>query len=122
MWEQACPILPSRDFDATQNFYADLGFDTWYKDEGYLLMNNEKVELRFFAKPENRPETCDHGVYIRPTNVDEFSDRVAQLGLPQTGAFPKFIPAEDKTWGMREAALWDPDGNLLRIGEVIADG
>ncbi|WP_299045752.1 VOC family protein [uncultured Tateyamaria sp.] len=122
MWEQACPILPSRDFDITQSFYDRLDFETWYKDDGYLLMNRDRVELHFFAKPEHAPESCDHGVYIRPGNVDAFSDEVARLDLPRSGAFPKFTPAEDKPWGMREAALWDPDGNLLRIGEVIADG
>jgi hypothetical protein len=25
----------------------------------------------------------------------------------------------DKPWGLREFALVDPDGNLLRIGQVI---
>ncbi|WP_299202243.1 VOC family protein [uncultured Tateyamaria sp.] len=122
MWEQACPILPSRDFDATQAFYAQLDFDTWYKDDGYLLMNRDKVELHFFSKADHAPETCDHGVYIRPKDVDAFSDELVKLDLPRADAFPKFMPVEDKPWGMREAALWDPDGNLLRIGEVISDG
>ena len=26
---------------------------------------------------------------------------------------------EDKPWGMREFAVIDPDGSLLRIGQVI---
>jgi hypothetical protein len=26
---------------------------------------------------------------------------------------------EDKPWGLREFAVVDPDGNLLRIGQVI---
>lgn len=122
MWEQACPILPSRAFDVTQTFYARLGFDTWYKDDGYLLMNRDKVELHFFSKPEHTPETCDHGVYVRPQDVDALSESIAELGLPADGAFPRFRPAEDKPWGMREATLWDPDGNLMRVGKVIADG
>ncbi|MEL7133831.1 MAG: VOC family protein [Pseudomonadota bacterium] len=114
--------MPSRDFDVTQAFYARLGFDTWYKDDNYLLINRDQVELHFFSKPENVPQTCDHGVYIRPRNVDAFSSAIEKLDLPRADAFPKFQPVEDKPWGMREAALWDPDGNLLRIGEVISDG
>jgi hypothetical protein len=27
---------------------------------------------------------------------------------------------EDKPWGLREFALVDPDGNLVRIGQVMA--
>jgi hypothetical protein len=26
---------------------------------------------------------------------------------------------EDKPWGLREFAVVDPDGNLIRIGQVI---
>jgi catechol 2,3-dioxygenase-like lactoylglutathione lyase family enzyme len=29
-------------------------------------------------------------------------------------------PPEDRDWGMREMTYTDPDGNLLRIGRVIA--
>ncbi|MEO0428794.1 MAG: VOC family protein [Pseudomonadota bacterium] len=122
MWEQACPILPSRDFDATEAFYGALGFRTWYRDGGYLLMNRDRVELHFFASPDHRAETSDHGAYIRPADVDTLSAELERLGLPRDGAFPKYAPVEDKSWGMREAALWDPDGNLLRIGQVIGDG
>jgi hypothetical protein len=27
---------------------------------------------------------------------------------------------ENKPWGLREFAIVDPDGNLLRIGQIIA--
>jgi hypothetical protein len=26
---------------------------------------------------------------------------------------------EDKPWGLREFAIVDPDGNLLRVGQII---
>ena len=122
MLEQICPILPSRDFDVTEGFYKRLGLETWYRDDGYLLMNRDKVEIHFFAKPDHRPEESMHGAYLRPADVDAISNEIAALDLPQATGFPRFSPAEDKPWGMREAALWDPDGNLFRIGTVIADG
>ena len=126
MLEQACPILPSRDFDVTEAFYATLGFATHYKAAGqYLLMNRDKVELHFFGHPALKPAQNDHGVYVRPLDVDAFSDEVATLGLPASApaqGFPRFTPAEGKPWGMREAAIWDPDGNLLRVGQEIANG
>ncbi len=119
MWEQACPILPSRDFDRTQAFYGTLGFQTWYRDEGYLLINRDGVELHFFHHPSLDADHATHGAYIRPADVDAVSDEIAALGLPDTGSGPKFAPAEDKPWGMREASLWDPDGNLFRIGQEV---
>ena len=119
MLRQACPIMPSANFDKTEAFYKRLRFETWYKDDGYLLMNRDDVEIHFFAKPGHTPEQSDHGAYIRPDNVDTFSVEIAGLGLPRDGTFPKASQAEDKPWGMREATIHDPDGNLLRIGEVI---
>ncbi|WP_299554774.1 VOC family protein [uncultured Tateyamaria sp.] len=122
MLEQVCPIMPSRDLGATEAFYSGWGFATWYKDDGYLLINRDRVELHFFHNATHRPEDCDHGAYIRPQKVDEVSDLLAGLGLPAMAGFPRFLPAENKPSGMREATLWDPDGNLLRIGEVITNG
>lgn len=120
MLQQICPIMPSRDFDVTEAFYAQLGFQTRYKQTGqYLLMNRDAVEVHFFHHPKNDPAICDHGAYLRPTDVNTFSAEIETLGLPRDNAFPKFAPAEDKPWGMREATLWDPDGNLIRVGQEI---
>ena len=122
MLEQACPIMPSRDMATTRAFYENWGFKTWYDDENYLLMNRDKVELHFFHHATHRPEDSVHGAYIRPQNVDAASELLAQLDSPRDAGFPRFQPAEDKPWGMREATLWDPDGNLLRIGQEISNG
>lgn len=120
MLEQICPILPSRDFDVTEAFYTRLGFERWYRDDGYLLMNRDKIEVHFFHHPDHLPEESDHGAYVRPADVDAFSKEMVQLELPADEGFPRFWPAEDKPWGMREATLWDPDGNLFRIGQEIS--
>lgn len=41
--------------------------------------------------------------------------------LPERG-IPRLDPVGDKPWGMREFAIVDESGNLLRIGQVIASG
>lgn len=118
MLEKLCPILPSRDIDTTEAFYHSLAFHTVYKDTTqYLLMKRDNAEIHFFHKPDHRPDDCDHGAYLRPSDVDAFSDQVSALKLPENKGFPRFWPAEDKPWGMREATLWDPDGNLIRAGQ-----
>ncbi len=122
MLEQVCPILPSRDFAGTEAFYAGWGFTTHYNDGNYMLMNRDAVELHFFYLATHQPQDSTHGAYIRPGDVDALSDALEALGLPRDAGFPRFVPVEDKPWGMREATLWDPDGNILRIGQVIAHG
>lgn len=122
MLEKLCPIMPSRDIDATEAFYLKLGFSTVYKDiKQYLLMKRDAAEVHFFFHAAHKPEDSDHGAYLRPSDVDAFSAEVEALGLPKENAFPKFWPAEDKDWGMRETVIWDPDGNLIRAGQEIPD-
>ncbi len=118
--ERLAPILPSRDIAVTAAFYTRIGFATLFADAGYLLMTRDGAEVHFFHAPALDPASNDHGAYLRPSDVDAFSDQVAALGLPREAGFPRCQPAEDKPWGMREAALWDPDGNLIRAGQRIA--
>jgi hypothetical protein len=118
MLEKMSPILPSRDIDVTEAFYARLGFDTIYRDDAYLLMKREGAEVHFFEHEHHRPETSDHGAYLRPSDIDALSAEFAALGLPRTG-IPRFEPVEAKPWDMKELVIVDPDGNLLRAGQEI---
>jgi hypothetical protein len=45
------------------------------------------------------------------------SDDLAIPGLPKRG-IPRMDAIENKPWGMREFAVFDEDGNLLRVGQV----
>ena len=120
------PIMPSADIAVTEAFYRQLGFETIYRDigapgqSGYLLMKCDGAEVHFFGKPSHRPADSEHGAYLRPSDIDVFSDRVAALGLSENTGWPRFAPAQDRPWGMREAYIWDPDGNLIRAGQEIA--
>jgi len=121
MLEIMAPIMPSKNISVTEEFYKSLGFSTIYKSDspGYLLMKRDAAEVHFFDHPAHEPAASNHGAYLRPTDVDAFSAEVAKLGLPSESGFPRFWPAEDKPWEMREATIWDPDGNLLRAGQEI---
>ena len=121
MLTSACPIMPSRDFDATITFYAELGFTLGGRHDDYLILKKDDVELHFFASPEHDPKTSDHGAYLRDTDPRAWSDAIGRLDLPAHG-IPRFIPAEVKPWGMLEFALIDVDGNLLRAGKPVGDG
>jgi hypothetical protein len=121
MSARAVPILPSRSITATRDFYERMGFSTMYYDDaaiGYLIVELGGVELQFFRHTALDPAKSDHGAYIRADDVDAFTQRFLQLALPVVG-IPRFNPAEDRPWGMREAYLVDLDGNLIRIGQQI---
>ncbi len=122
MLEKLCPILPSRDIPATEAFWQRLGFATIYRDDTeYLLLKREAAEVHFFLHPRLDPKTNDHGAYLRPSDINALDAEWGGLGLPSAG-IPRLVRAEDKPWGMRELALIDADGNLIRAGQELPDG
>ena len=118
--EKLAPILPCRDVPAAEAFWLRLGFVTVYLDEDYLLMKREGAEVHFWRNPALDPARNDAGAYLRPSDVDALDAQWGALGLPGAGV-PRLERAEDKPWGMRELALVDPDGNLIRAGQGMDD-
>jgi hypothetical protein len=56
--------------------------------------------------------------YIRVSDVESIYQAFALAQLPPKG-IPRMDAIQDKAWGMREFAIVDPDGNLLRIGQLL---
>ena len=115
----AIPILPSRSLNDTLAFFKRLGFDGRIHTHGnYAILTRGAVELHFFIHRELRPEQSSAGCYIRVSDVENFYQAFASAKLPRKGR-PRQDALEDKPWGMREFAIVDPDGNLIRIGQVL---
>ena len=116
----AIPILPSRSLVDTLAFYRRLGFDGEILGAGdsYAILERGTVELHFFTHTELRPAESSAGCYIRVLDANDIYQAFALAQLPRTG-IPRMDALEHKPWGMREFAIVDPDGNLLRIGQVL---
>ncbi len=114
--QSICPILPSRDLDATRAFWDRLGFrDAGERHDDYLILARDGVELHFFRWPDHDPSQCYVGAYLRVSGPDALDTEWGALNLSETG-IPRLIRVEDKPWGMRELAVIDPNGNLIRVG------
>lgn len=118
--DTAIPTLPSRSLSDTLAFYQRLGFDGEILGVGdsYAILRRGAVELHFFSHRELRPADSSAGCYIRVLDVESIHQAFALSQLPQRG-IPRMDALEDKPWGMREFAIVDPDGNLMRIGQVL---
>lgn len=116
----AIPILPCRSVSATTEFYRRLGFEGGAHafDQHYAIFTRGTIELHFFAHPELDPKASWAGCYIRLGDVQSLYEASLASGLPTTG-IPRISTLEDKPWGLREFAIVDLDGNLVRIGQVI---
>ena len=53
--DHATPNLPSRDFAATSNFYAALGFVEGWRDAGWMILKRGDLTLEFFPFPDLDP-------------------------------------------------------------------
>lgn len=115
----AIPTLPSRSLPATLAFYARLGFTGRLLGVGdsYAILTRGDVEIHFFAHPTLRPEVSYGGCYLRVAHADALYEALRSAALPGSG-IPRMDVIADKPWGMREFAVVDEDGNLLRIGQV----
>lgn len=118
--DMAIPTLPSRSLTDTLSFYRRLGFEGEVLGVGdsYAILRRGTVELHFVTHAELRPAESSAGCYIRVVDVESICRDFASAQLPRTG-IPRQDALEDKPWGMREFAIVDPDGNLLRIGQNL---
>ncbi|WP_353943458.1 VOC family protein [Streptomyces sp. HUAS MG91] len=123
---RVAPIMPSRALPLTVDFYAALGFTatTHLPDDGYLILVRDDAELHFFHAPRTDPLTTAHGAYLRLDGGAHLADALYEewraTGLSADPyATPRLVEPDDTVYGMREFALVDPDGNLLRVGSVL---
>lgn len=119
-YDLAIPTLPSRSISKTTEFYKRLGFEGGaHRFNGdYGIFQRGDIELHFFTHKELVPAESSAGCYLRVLDVDSIYRAISATRLPRVG-IPRMDTLEDKPWGLREFAVVDPDGNLLRIGQII---
>ena len=104
----AVAIVPCSDLDASQAFYERLGFSATsiYDAHGYRILHDPlgaSVHLTRVEAGWIDPARNAHGLYFYSASVDAIG---ARFGLQ----------AQAKPWGLREFAVSDPDGTLVRVG------
>ena len=116
----AIPILPSRSLPSTLAFYGRLGFEGEILGEGdaYAILTRGDLEIHFFLHTESVSAESWAGCYLRVADVEPLYEAFLAAGLPLRG-IPRMVAIENKPWGMREFAIVDEDGNLLRVGQVL---
>jgi len=120
---RAVPILPAVDLRETLVFYERLGFENLGAEPeewNYLIVVRGGIELHFYGAPETDPLTTAASCYIRVDDAQALHDEWRAVGVERderTGS--RLTEPADADYGMREFALVDPSGNLLRIGSPL---
>ena len=121
--EHAVPILPSRNLEETFEFYSRLGFALQgapVEKYRYLIIGRGSIELHFLDAPDVDPLSTDASCYIRVDDADALHGEWQEVGIPfdpATGS--RLMPPTDTDYGIREFALVDKSGNLLRVGSPL---
>jgi catechol 2,3-dioxygenase-like lactoylglutathione lyase family enzyme len=116
----ATPNLPSRDFDATQAFYARLGFECGYRNDGWMILHRgpkgHRVVLEFFPHPELDPYQSWFSCCIRLDDLPAIMAQLEASDVPQQDkGIPRYHPPAREPSGLTIAYLVDPDGSLIRL-------
>lgn len=107
-------IFPVLDMKNAASFYRSLGFKVHeYLDGEYAWVMDSSREVLHLAVVEGLDRAANRAAaYLHVDDVDRWRATWVTAGV-EAGA------VEDKSWGMREFSVRDPDGNLLRVGQNL---
>lgn len=107
------PIVPVTNMAEAERFYRSLGFDVEGVGDGYAWVRHAGAEiLHLRTTPSVDPATNQAGVYLHVPNADVWHDAWLDIGAAVGDV-------ADRAWGMREFAITDPSGNLIRVGHNL---
>ncbi|SFI26649.1 MULTISPECIES: bleomycin resistance protein [Microbacterium] len=121
---RAVPILLSRDLPETLGFYTALGFEnrgaplpTWE----YLILGRGDIELHFSGDPTVDPLRSASMCYLYVDDARALHDEWARIVVPDPTTGSRITPPVDTDFGLREFAVVDRSGNLLRVGSFLSE-
>lgn len=107
--------LPARDFDATEAFYAALGFVRLYRGVDWLILTRGPLEVEFFHAPGLDPRGSWHSACIRTGNLAALWSAFQGAELTDDPrAIPRMTPVREIMPGLAMFSIVDLDGSLLR--------
>lgn len=118
------PILPSRDLRETLDFYRVLGFENRGappEEWDYLIVGRGGLELHFYGDPDVDPLTTAASCYAFVDDAQALHDAWIELVVPEHATGSRLVPPVDTDYGMREFAVVDRSGNLVRVGSPISE-
>jgi len=108
-------FLPARDFELSQRFYTELGFERVWADgklarfqiDGCAFMLQD-----FYVKAH----AFNSMMHLRVASLDDWWRHIGTLDLGRRYGSRLEAPAQ-RPWNMRDFTLTDPSGVLWRIAE-----
>lgn len=112
MLRRAVPVLASLDIDATLRFYEEkMGFAAVARYPDYGIVARDDVQIHFWlTDDEDVPKATSCRVDV--DGVDQLCEEMTASGVVHPNG-----PLTDQPWGLREFAVLDADGNMIKFGQ-----
>jgi hypothetical protein len=112
------PFLPSKDFQKSQQFYGDLGFQVSSLGDDLALA---ELEGHSFLLQNYFDERFSNGLmmHLLVNNLDEWWSKVRSLRLAERYGVKEPAPPRDESWGLTVLYVIDPAGVLWHIAQRI---
>ncbi|MEN7549083.1 VOC family protein [Rapidithrix thailandica] len=112
--QRSHPVLASLDIAKTVGFYEEkLGFHSIWMDENYGIVERDEIAIHFWKCADKLfPENTS--CYVEVTDIDVLYQEMLAVKVVHPNG-----PLKKQAWGMREFAILDLDGNLIKFGEKI---
>ena len=112
--QRAVPVLASLDLEATQRFYADkLGFEPLARYDDYAICVRDGVQVHFWLTHDAEiPKATSCRIEV--VGIERLYDEMTAAGVVHPNG-----PLTEEPWGMKEFAVLDADGNLIKFAEPI---
>ena len=109
------PFVPSKDFELSKRFYADIGFDV--SPLGDSVANVQIGDFAFLLQNYFVDQwAANFMMHLLVTNLDDWWTHISGLDLSDRYGV-RTVPPEMQSWGLKVAYVDDPSGVLWRIAE-----
>ncbi|MEO8870274.1 MAG: VOC family protein [Granulicella sp.] len=118
--QSTSPILPVHDIHRAMNYYRLLGFtsEPYQNGDIYAILTREGLDIHLRKAPDliENHNPCGVYFYLAPGTAAALEAEFRAAGVNILS------PLEPREWKMNEFMISDPDHNLLRFGEALAQG
>jgi uncharacterized glyoxalase superfamily protein PhnB len=109
-FEKIMPEFPLSDVSAGVAYYRDvLGFSVNYRMEGFAVMDRDRARILLITKTGQHKGIASCYVYVADADA-------LYAELVHKNANVEAEPVS-RPWGLREFRVFDPEGNVLTLGQ-----
>jgi hypothetical protein len=112
------PRFVVKNFDRAVDHYTKLGFEVRYRDEGFMILGRDAVEIQMNEDVDQEPANSRSICYMTVSGIDTIYKEISSK-IPVDPCNGRRYSVNKQPYGAKEFALYDPFANLLFFSEPI---